>query len=203
MAEDTSQSEGTSQGTGHTGGRVRRPRFNALEYLEMAGEEVSIWISKYRKDYVLMRADMREDIELQKQRIISTRGSGFESTTKRDRLVREWNDMAMQLAHLDFIIRHQDMLLMWRDYGVQDPDIINEVDQAEKEGRDLFEVVTAKPLSRMQEMILEEVFGLPIEELRGDGRGKWHKEITDKWIPALYIRTTASFVSRITLRQRT
>ena len=46
MAEDTSQSEGTGQGTGNAGGKVRRPRFNALEYLEMAGEDVSIWISK-------------------------------------------------------------------------------------------------------------------------------------------------------------
>ena len=34
MAEDTSQSEGTGQGAGHAGGSVRRPRFNALEYLE-------------------------------------------------------------------------------------------------------------------------------------------------------------------------
>ena len=34
MAEDTSQSKGTGQGAGHAGGSVRRPRFNALEYLE-------------------------------------------------------------------------------------------------------------------------------------------------------------------------
>ena len=170
MATPASQNESRPV----TGRRISPFNFNVGEYLNMAAEEVTIWTDGMRKEWTNERDRIDDEIKKIRERIYATRGTGDDMKELKDELYREWEDQSQQLSQLGRTIEHQDMLIMWRDYYRVEHGLIEQVTEAEQNNQDLYEAVGSQPRERIVELILEGIFGMPIDVLSGgESGGGW------------------------------